>query len=149
MTATTTTAATTYYYYYYLLLTTYYLLLTYLLTYLNTARARARVGARARARGCWGGFFRPLSKLGLSTFMPVAIILFTSLLQLLQPPCLCRPRAAGPHPRCAGAGRPFSYLDAVHTSHGLLVKKFVHVAPPCQKGIEYLQAQAKNGLFSC
>jgi hypothetical protein len=35
------------------------------------------------------------------------------------------------------------------TSHGLVVKKSMHVAPPCQEGIVYLQSQAKNGAFSC
>jgi hypothetical protein len=30
-------------------------------------------------------------------------------------------------------------------SHGLVVEKFLHVALPCQKGIVYLQSQAKNG----
>jgi hypothetical protein len=34
-------------------------------------------------------------------------------------------------------------------SHRLVVKQFVHVAPPCQKGIVYLQSQAKNGPFPC
>jgi hypothetical protein len=35
------------------------------------------------------------------------------------------------------------------TSHRSVVKNIMHVGPPCQKGIVYLQSQAKNGPFSC
>ena len=65
---------------------------------MKAARARARVrvrvgvgvGAGVGARDC----FRPLSKLGLSTFMPMAYSFYFTASTVST--ALCRPRAAGP-----------------------------------------------------
>jgi hypothetical protein len=94
-----------YYCYYYLLLTTYYLLLTtYLLTYFLTylKAARAGVGARARVRAGVGVRVAVLGHSVNWDFPPSCqwLILFTSLLQLFQPPSAA-PAQRVPHPRCA------------------------------------------------